>query len=148
MNPVRGVLFVLALFSMSSASACTSVFPCGEDAETIVYSIPDWQVVVTVTGEKLSITNETPLPIYHKIFPEYILQLLEWGPCMEPNECPGARIDPRETRLFTRSSLTDRNEREFTVYWWYIDDPATGERIWPLQMGSTKVSFPSGLGCD
>ena len=145
---MRAVLLVPVLVVILSASACTSLFPCGEDAETIVYSIPDWQVVVTVTGDKLSITNETPLPIYHKIFPEYILQLIEWGPCMEPDECPDARIDPQETRLFTRSSLTDRNEREFTVYWWYINDPATGDRIWPLQMGSTEISFPSGPGCD
>ena len=121
---------------------------CADPISTVTFSEPDSDVVVSVTGSELVILNRSRLPIYHEIFSEYILDLLEWGPCSDPSDCPQARIEPGATRSYQWQELFHKPENHFTVYWWLIDDPDTGEHIWPLVMGAIDIEFEGRPVCE
>ena len=103
--------------------------------------------MVKVNSTEVIISNGSPHPIFHSIFPTEFLSRIEWGPCENPAECPEMRIDPGGIKRHDLNPLAFDDSKTFTVFWWHISDPEVGLIFSSFDMDTMEVKFPTRVLC-
>ena len=105
--------------------ACSAPLDCFEQGYGRSYSNQGAAVYVTVDSNELVLVNDTPYPIYHESISSELIDIIEWGPCDRPDDCPEIRIEPGETGRIDLRTFGNEAEGPVWVYWWHISEPGT-----------------------
>ena len=147
---VRLAVLVVASVLAAAVGACTPSLECFEAGYSGTYVDHSGAVAITVSSTELIISNNSPYPIYHEIFPNELLRLIEWGPCENPSECPELRTDPEDVKRYDLHSLVYEDERHFTVFWWHLSEPEAGLILSSKELGVEwiEVELPARVACE
>ena len=100
-------------------------------------------VTVTLDGQMLIIANNTPEAIYFMPFPSDILPVIEWAPCLAPEDCPAKqRVDPGTEQPMELGSIAAEGTEEITVFWWRFLEKAPGATVPPMEMEEIALVLP------
>ena len=144
---LRLALLVQALVLVASLGACSNSAECFEPSYSKTYLDQSGSIMIEVNSAEIVISNGSPYPIYHEIFPTEFLSRIEWGPCEDLGECSELRIDPGELRRHDLQPLGFDDSRTLRVFWWHLSEPEAGLVFSSYEMESLEVEFPSRVSC-
>ena len=123
--------------------SCSLASGSQEETAPVLSPFRDAPVTATIDGKVLVITNNTEKSIHYQIFPTEILPVIEWAPCIAPDNCPAEqKIDSGDEKRIAVKSIAGEETEYITVFWWTYLKKVPGASVPPLEMDEFVVPLP------
>ena len=114
-------------FVILAISILTLHMACNRDKQvTGPTVITQDNVMVTVGDQEIEVSNQTGDAIYYAVFPESILPLIYWAPCIDPGTCENRIPNDRQVSLSIAEILNSIEDDTLVFYWWHLIEQGDG----------------------